>query len=335
MKDGTDLTLGKFLSSREVFLINILKENVCGHLFECLDYYMLLSQRSEKSVGIYLAYDNFSKDDLENLVEDRYSLSSREIKALLKDTYIQSIKEFRKTRIIRFTKHQRIIFTDAQDYARIMNDTNMVFSAPSIIGLRCGIVNEQFKKLSDKVTKLKINFKVFQDFRIYTESLYDIPTRNHKKRLYFKSYKHLDKEDIAKNTGFIYLSTECRSLDVNYLKKIVLEHPELSKIYVAVLNKDDYPSLNKVEYLVPPVKNFHEKFDTFIYVPIARKFDCSPRLLPECTFYNKNIIFHGIDKDYGDLGLYWRYQDCKENMGDLTLDLTDLVYLYAEGNNAI
>ena len=56
------------------------------------------------------------------------------------------------------------------------------------------------------------------------------------------------------------------------------------------------------------MQDFMEKFDTYIYTPVERQFDCSPRLVTECSFYNKNVL---INVNYVDIGLKTRYEDCK------------------------
>lgn len=55
-----------------------------------------------------------------------------------------------------------------------------------------------------------------------------------------------------------------------------------------------------MQQVVAPVKNFFGQFDTYIYTPVARHFDCSPRLVTECYMQGKNVL---VDLDYVDLGL--------------------------------
>ena len=49
---------------------------------------------------------------------------------------------------------------------------------------------------------------------------------------------------------------------------------------------------------------------------MQRKFDCSPRLVTECFFYNKKLL---IDLPYVDVGLQIRYNDCKDDIKKLEL----------------
>jgi len=62
------------------------------------------------------------------------------------------------------------------------------------------------------------------------------------------------------------------------------------------------------------------KFDTYIYTPVQRQFDCSPRLVTECFLHKKNVL---IDLPYVDIGLQTRYNDCKKDIEQLNLKEND------------
>ena len=63
---------------------------------------------------------------------------------------------------------------------------------------------------------------------------------------------------------------------------------------------DEYDYLDGVEQVLAPLPDFFDQFDTYIYTPVHRKFDCSPRLVTECFLQNKKIFMH---LDYMDIGL--------------------------------
>jgi hypothetical protein len=58
------------------------------------------------------------------------------------------------------------------------------------------------------------------------------------------------------------------------------------------------------------------KFGTYIYTPVSRKFDCSPRLVTECFMHKKRVF---KDLDYYDIGLETRYSDCVNDLQSLDL----------------
>jgi len=74
----------------------------------------------------------------------------------------------------------------------------------------------------------------------------------------------------------------------------------------------EYSSLRNIKQVVAPVENFMEQFDTYIYTPVSRHFDCSPRLLTECFLYRKKVITNISYAD--DTGFNVRYNDCINNI---------------------
>jgi hypothetical protein len=82
----------------------------------------------------------------------------------------------------------------------------------------------------------------------------------------------------------------------------------------------EYDNIENVIQIEAPVKDFFNSFDTYIYTPVQRKFDCSPRLVTECFLHNKKV---NINLDYIDLGLQTRYNDCVKNIDSLNLNEND------------
>jgi hypothetical protein len=69
-----------------------------------------------------------------------------------------------------------------------------------------------------------------------------------------------------------------------------------------------FKDLDMVHLIIPPLENFMGLFNNFIYVPYKDGTDATPRLIPECVYYNKGIEYYdeGISIKSGG---YWRYQD--------------------------
>lgn len=314
------------IHNKEVVFFNGLREGVCGHIFECIDYYLFLKEK-KVNCGIYLVYDNFSIENFKDLLNTKYTLNEKELSEILMDTLIEDNKKFYSKKIHNFSKVKKFIFTEIHDFARISVARGLVMGINEIIGLRCGVEKESFRKLSEK----KYNIKIFQDYRVYGDSLQSWETFNHKKRLLFKKYRRPD--NMKKDTAFIYLSTECRTLEKNYIKEIIEKYsPTMDRIIFSV--KDIKPfegmSSDKVSFKIPPIDDFLNVFDTFIYVPLEKKWDCSPRLVAESYLFNKKIIFHDIDESYFsvDKGLFWRNHDGLNDLEDLNLTDKDELIQY-------
>ncbi len=74
-----------------------------------------------------------------------------------------------------------------------------------------------------------------------------------------------------------------------------------------------------------PVKNIFEKLNSYIYTPTRDKFDCSPRFIAECRFYNKDVIYHDINENYLkiDTGLQYRKYDIENDFKSINLEEND------------
>ena len=62
-----------------------------------------------------------------------------------------------------------------------------------------------------------------------------------------------------------------------------------------------------------PIDNILEEFDTYIYTPTEKNWDCSSRLILECNYFNKEVILTPTAKAMlpNNLGLLTRLQDAK------------------------
>lgn len=319
--------LNKFLREKEIVLWNIFRDNVNGHIFECLDYYLLFKSNGYNT-GIVFIYDDITIDDIRDLIEDKYDFTSGEINDIIDDIHMEDISTFLKRKVVDGTSTKYNIFVEAHDLTRLYykySGRHTAYALNNLIGLRCSDVPDEFKVLADTTN---LDILIFQDFRIYGEEFF-WKTRFHKKRINFLAYKPVEK--FENNRALIYLSTEVRGTTSEYLKNLVEYYPKMEKFYITVMNPTKYQvDDDRVEFVVPPVKDLFNKFDTLIYIPISRQFDCSPRLITECVFYNKKICFYETGKSYqeNDRGLYWRWKDCQNDFPDLILTEKDELFEY-------
>ena len=137
---------------------------------------------------------------------------------------------------------------------------------------------------------------VFLDYRVYSK----IPKKsiNYKKKILLSKLKKPIRND---NKTLIYATENCRNTNYDVSNSLKLKKEDL------------------------PVLDLFNKFNKYIYTPIARKFDCSPRFLVECKYFNKEVELHPkvIEYMHEDSGLYWRWQDIQNNFESLGLKEDD------------
>ena len=262
---------------------------ICGHIYEVFDYYHIL--KNYFKVGMFFAED-INWNEIEFCIRQKYDFTEEEILQMKSDSVF-----FNRPKIL-FGKN--ILFTDGG----VINNRNVVLKFDNIFYFACG--NLEIKDNEKK------NVWILQDDRVYSKV--KLNGINYKKRILFDRLKKINKTN---NKCLVYATKNCRKFDsydelLKYGKLLVITNEE---------NKKE--NTENIEFVVAPVKDLFEQFETYIYTPVNRKWDCSPRLIAECQFYNKKVVYHNIDYWNEDLGLYWRNWDIENDFSSLFLKHDD------------
>ena len=264
--------------------------DICGHTFEVVDYFYILQHTLK--VGILLCED-IDWPTFESSIRSKYSFSEDEI------AYIKSNTVFSNRPTL--VKGKNILFTDGG----VVNMQSVTLLFDNIFYFACG--NKEIKD------NTKSNVWILQDDRVYD------PVKrngiNYKKKILFDKLKTIN---ASKDAVLVYATKNCRNLD---------SYEELSQYgnnILAITNKENKPNdIQGVTFVIPPVAELFEQFTTYVYTPVKRKWDCSPRFIAECKYYGKQVIYHNIDYWDTDLGLYWRKWDIDNNFESLFLTKDD------------
>lgn len=130
--------------------------------------------------------------------------------------------------------------------------------------------------------------ELYKDITYYGEMPFHYRDREYRMKMLFDRYKPLKKVESG-----IYINSPLND-DYSFLDDLKLP---------------DKPILKKTHG--NHLENMFEKFDTYLYYHANKWFDPHPRLFVECTFYEKEIIYHNIHniKD----GSLYRYNDVMQN----------------------
>lgn len=263
---------------------------VCGHLYEVIDYYFIL--KNNFKVGIFLAED-IDWPMLEKTIRFKYNFNEQEIEDVKRNTIFAK----RPTLV----KGRNILFTDGG----VVNTASLTLLFDNILYFACG--NKEIKD------NTKSNTWILQDDRVYDPV--KVNGINYKKKILFDRLKlATQSEDCV----LLYATRNCRHLND------WTEFNSYGKHIVAIVNKENNPrTIPGISFLEPPVDNLFEKFSTFVYTPVERKWDCSPRFIAECKYYGKQVIFHNINYWDTDKGLFWRQWDIDNDFSSLFLTEQD------------
>lgn len=285
-KDNYDLWLSYSWSENN--------HGICGHTFEVLDYYFHLKKTMR--VGIFLCED-IDWETLEVAITEKYLITQEELDQLKNDTV------FSKRPIL--VEANNILFTDGG--CSSLEDKTLL--CDKIIHFACGDKELQ-KNTSEKVF-------ILQDYRIYGECFNSI---DYKKKINFDKYKDINKKS---EKFMLYATKNCRDISNNLYEELLQKY---DADFICLTNKENKPKdkiSTRLQFVDLPVVNFFECFGTYIYTPVARHFDCSPRLIAECKYYGRDVIYHNIDYWDEDKGLYWRKWDIDNNFDSIFLKEDD------------
>lgn len=271
---------------------------ITGHVFECFDYYLYL--REYYKTGI-LFMEGLDIEQLKVAFNSKYIVNFDTIR----DDIIQLNHEtLLKERIYKFGSKTVVLLCDGN--IRSLADKNIFLGTNKLIGFMCGQYNFENVKINNHITYL-------QDYRIYGQNKH-FKSYDYVKKLPFQYYKKINREN--QNVGMMYVTYACRKVTPYVIEQYHMKSGCSRSLLVVPYKLDEYDGIDDVEQVLAPVENFFEKFDTYIYTPVERHFDCSPRLVTECIFYGKHVI---IDLDYVDVGLQTRYNDAMNQLDALCL----------------
>jgi len=269
-------------------------ERICGHTFEVMDYYLLLKDNGYNAK--ILIFDKFkNKNKLFNAWEDKYVLD--DYPNYKKDVIFKNINF---NSINRLYIPGYLIITSGID---IFWDQIFKTLTKKIISFQC----EEFDY--SEYLKFK-NFYLLRDERIYQNKNSSEKTFNYLKKIYFKRYKKIN--NIKTKKTLVYVNSKLKDLSEDQIRFFIKNYKIENILFISgtILTKEQeqkYLKYGELKYA--PVENLFDQFDNYLVTPNTRNFDCSPRFVAECKFYNKEIFVPFNPKE--DLGFYWRWYDIK------------------------
>ncbi len=216
----------------------------------------------------------------------------------------------------KYVTGKNILFVDG-GFTRTMLRYGVALSFDNIFSFRCSNKDFHYNLPYKNVTLL-------QDERVYNDQDNKISI-NYKKKIKFNIFKDIKKP--LTEAALLYITSNCRKLCDDSIIDIIAQY-KFDK-YVILSNDKNYKKRFKpfknIDFPVMPVKNIFERFNTYIYTPTEDNFDCSPRFIAECSFYNKNVLYHDIDDNYLeiDTGLKYRKYDIENDFKGITLQDDD------------
>ena len=284
---------------------------VSGHIYEIVDYYLLL--RDHFKVGILICED-IDWDMFEAIIRQKYNVTDSDIDDIKQHTTFANRP--------RLVTGNNILFTDG-GIKRSIQGSGSILSFNNILSFRCSKQDTHY----DLPYK---NLTLLQDNRVYDDGDNNIAI-NYKKRIKFDAYTK--PANTETNAALIYMTKNCRLLSDSEIIDVVTTYDSFDKYVILTSTPEEYRERfnnhTNLEFPNMPVENLFEKFSTYIYTPIRNTdvgcFDCSPRFIAECVYYNKDVIYDNIDDAYLDIdtGLKYRRYDIENDFDSINLKPDD------------
>ena len=289
---------------------------VCGHMYEIIDYYFILKDHFDTKII-------FPKEYNLDEVLSKYNITIEE-KIELSDSIIPRPKSgIVKTR----GGNGLVLITDGNlgNFKGIIHGIPVQFSCGKL-----GLIPKDKKEwflLHD--TRLGHPEELFENYSInpplkimdYNKKIY--PIKENK----IKSTKH--------KSYLFYLTENCKFQTPKELQRIIDKlNPNISdEIYIVCDYFFDIKELNitqKIHYInikENPIDLFSLDFTDYVYTPVKRQWDCSNRLIVECSWNGRNVLNF---IDYNDRALEYRLLDISKgkNSKNLILNKDDEIIAY-------
>jgi hypothetical protein len=297
----------KFDQSYDIILTYSPIDEITGHLFECFDYYLFL--RKHMKVGIVF-FGGMSLEKIRTAFTSKYTVPFGEIEDDI--TYITQ-DEFMHEKVYVFGKDTVVLLCDGNIHQ--LELYGILLMARHLLGFMCGEKDEAIN------TSFPIyrNMVYLKDYRIYKPNRY-YRTFDYVKKLPFEYYRKPKRK--YDNTGMFYVTFACRKVTPDVIQEYHYNSGCAKSILIVPKLLPEYDDLDDIEQFEAPVENLFDRFDKYIYTPVKRQFDCSPRLVTECFLHGKEVM---IDLNYVDIGLQTRYSDCKRDIETLNLTENDRI----------
>jgi len=295
-----------------------------GSFYDSFEYFHLFK---EKGYDVcFMIMSIVPSDVVYFAITDKYDV---DIESLKRDIYVFYKNDYiRSNKIIKIFSN--IIFAPSMSSASQMYYYDIFLPRKKVITIWELPPEHKFTKAFE--TKRK-NVLMLYDDRVF-ETYRDYPHVKYRRSLYFDIMKQLDKE--VRHSCMLNMVTDHKCYPVEDLKNFMTKY-KFEHYTITTKDRwyDKYKILesDNVDVLKTPIEDYMYKFDTLLYLPSIRgmwaeygdkDMDPSPRLLPECVWFDKKIIYH----DFGKLkdGGYWRWKDCLNDFDSLVMTKDDKIF---------
>lgn len=264
--------------SYDVLLTFSPMDEVSGHWFEMFEYYAYLKEHGFRPFMLF--FSPMKKEIIRKTLEDKYNYPLADFDCIFNEKIIAC-------------PHAVCIVCDG-NFSSIQQKSINIISRKTL-GFGCGYAEYPGR-----------NITYLLDTRIYGKVPYGV---HYTKKIFADIIKVPEK--CNENIGLFYLKRMCRKVEKSFIAEAIADLKQFDRFVIMSHHLEDYSGISqKIDLVNIPCQNFFENFSAYIYTPVPRKFDCSPRLIAECNLFGRDVIYYKID--YTDEGLETRKKDIED-----------------------
>ena len=305
----------------DILMVHYNNRYIGGDLFDNFEYYQFIKKHSNFSVKLLI----ISEKNTKKALLDKYDLDLITFDGVEFMTNSQ-IKQ--KCSVgISFKYNPKIIFSTSSihiiSFMQALENNKIIAPYNKILSIVNGTYEDnklRFEK-SNKRIRDNILFLCDERFKDYYKEYSNI---QYKRSLYFDIFKECTGDE--NDATLINLYTPHKQIDHEKVVNIIRTY-EIKKLLIYCHEENILECMKikvdgvEVEVLIPPIDNLMNRFDRYIYIPVERKWDVSPRLIPEAIWYGKDIQYQGLGSIVD--GSYYRCIDSLCRFDDLILKEND------------
>jgi hypothetical protein len=290
---------------------------VHGGFFDNFEYYYITKQVFKDCDVTWRCITSHTKDEVLALLQEKYQDIEPKV---WKDIEVckHTMKKFWKNPLI-----VDVLICATNSAMFWFLEHGNIQAAKTYIGLA------DWKDIHPLQNKYYKNSFVLGDERIFNNV---IPYR---KKILFDRFKQEDKFG-AEYDHMLNLSLKERRFPKEWIMELFEEFGYGRVTFAAYsgFKNSEYYSyfkdLDMVYLVTPPFDSFMDMFNYFIYVPYRDGTDATPRIIPECEYYGKEVFLYNRGFEHIKSGGYYRYQDTMDDFFGLWLKEDDKIMEYID-----
>jgi hypothetical protein len=305
------------MNKKKIYLLFYDQCIVNGGFFDNFEYYYIIKKAFKNCDVKYRVITDHPRSEVLSMLDDKYegieSKVWRDIEVLP-----HVFKKFYRNPVL-----MDLIVCATNSAIYWFLEHGNIQASKAYIGLA------DWRDVHPKQNKYYPNSLILCDERIFNYSD-DVNSKSYRKKILFDKYKNIKYDERYDN--LLNLSLVERRFSPEYIKKVMHTYPGTWVAYTGHKNEKYYAWIDERQdatLVVPPVNDFMGLFHRFIYIPYKDGWDATPRLMPECIFYGKELSYYNDGRDIRSGG-YYRYQDTLNDYKGLWLKEDDEIMEHIE-----